>query len=161
MKVYKTIVYILMGLIGVVGGYFIFQWSFISWENNQKALANEKILSTRGIKTTAKIINYKQLFGNGGKPSLDDEGNQRYDIDYQFEVEGKTYTGKTYEGRKNPRDPVEIVYEPQLPENNRSPAQIPTFHISYWNFLPILTAFFVFLSVLSQILLKPFRFFVE
>lgn len=145
MKIIRTVLFTIVTLIAIAGTYFIIQLNSLSTENNRKAMEKETTLSSKGVKSMAKVANYKMIVGNDRKPSKDESGNQRYEIDYQFEVKGSKYSGKTFVGRQKPTEPIEIVYDPESPETNLYAAQEPTQKGSITGLLIVYAVFSIFI----------------
>ncbi len=145
---------IVFAIIALVGTYYIYQWQLIVSDNTNKILNDAKTLDSRGVKTTAKITKTKEIYSNGGGVSRDDDGKQRFETDYQFEVGGKTYSGKAHIGLVNRQDPIEIVYDPQNPENNGSPAELRPLEFSFSPRLITFAVFFGFIVGFYRIISK-------
>jgi hypothetical protein len=151
MRHIKTIFSILFAIIAVVGAYFTYQLGSTLMENNRKHFENERMLALKGVKTIAKVVKNKIVRLRNGDPIKDDNGNQLYNLDYQFEVEGKKYEGIAFNiGRTNPFEPIEIVYDPQSPENSHCPLQPATLEPSVSSVLPIFVIYFMFAAVIYQ-----------
>ena len=153
-KFLNIFVITLFAIIAVAGTYFIYQWSVVVSKNTEKIFADKKTLDSRGVKTMAKVITSEIIYANGGQPSKDDTGRQRYKTDYQFEVGGKIYTGQAHTGRTNRDEPIEIVYDPQAPENNRSPQELLPLEFSISYVLPVFLIFFMLVAAIYEIVKK-------
>ena len=76
---------------------------------------------------------------------------------YLFNIvgqEGKIYTGKAHTGRTNRDEPIEIVYDPQDPENNRSPQELLPLEFSISYVLPVFLIFFMLVAAIYEIVKK-------
>ena len=141
MKNIQKVLIAISVLIAIIGLYFGFQLSTAMNENTHRAVEKEKMIAARGVKTTAKVVKYDFTLDKSHRRTVDDNGNLRYEIDYQFEVDGKKYSGKAYHvGRANPTEPIEIVYDSQIPENNRWINQEPP--IEEYNFITLFMVIF-------------------
>ncbi|MBX7172371.1 MAG: hypothetical protein K1X72_15500 [Pyrinomonadaceae bacterium] len=136
MKNIQKVLIVISVSIAITGLYFGFQLSTVMNENTHKAVEKEKMIIARGVKTTAKVIKYDFTLDKNYRRTVDDNGKQRYEIDYQFEADSKKYSGKAYHvGRENPNEPIEIIYDSQNPENNRWINQEPP--IEEYNFITL------------------------